>query len=76
MCNYTMKHTLPLLFENEIHYRRRLSKKIEVYRKIRNSRMIDTAMKYSNPMLIESRLKYLALLLKYRCYVLLAFVTN
>lgn len=76
MCKYTMIHTLPLLFENELHYKRKLPDKVKVYRKMRNSQMIAEAMKHSNPKLIKSRLKYLAILLKYRCYVLLAITTN
>lgn len=76
MCIYTMTHTLPLLFENELHYRRKLSDKVEIYRKMRNSRMVDDSMKSCSPRLIQSRLKYLALLLKYRCYILLALITN
>jgi len=76
MNEYTMIHTLPLLFGNELHYKRKFSEKVEMYRKFRNSRMIAEAMKYSNPWLIKSNLKYLAILLKYRCCVLLALITN
>ena len=76
MYNYTMTHTLPLLFSNEINYKRKLSEKVLIYKKMRNSKMIIDAIKNVNPLCINSKLKYLALLLKYRCYFLLTLVTN
>lgn len=73
---YTMKHSLPLLLSNELSNKDTLLNKIKLYKNIRNSEMINTTYKSCSVNLINSKIKYLAILLKYRMYILLALISK
>lgn len=73
---YTMKHTVPMLISNELNHCLNFSQKIKIYKQIRNSEMVKHAYKSCSVNSINSKLKYLAILLKYRMYILLALISK
>jgi hypothetical protein len=75
IADYTMTHSLIMLFSNELHYKRKLREKIDVYRRMRNSKMICDMFEVIPIPKITSRVDFLTLLLKFRCYFLLAVLT-
>ena len=74
--NYTMYHILPMLISNELAHKCRVSEKVKAYKRIRHSEMIKEAFTNSSVKLINSKIKYLALMLKYRMYILLALLSK
>lgn len=74
--SYTMKHTIPMLLSNEMAHKCKLSEKIKIYKKMRHSKMIKSAFANSSVKLINSKLKYMALLLKFRMYIILALLSR
>ena len=65
---YTMTHTIPLIFSNEIHSGKFFRTQRAIFKKMRNSEMVCEAYKSCSPELIQSKLKYMAYLLKYKQY--------
>ena len=76
MDRYTMEHTIPMLISNELTHKEKLFRKIKTYKKIRNSEMVKRAFSTVSIKIIESKLKYLALLLKWRMYIILALLSR
>ena len=71
-----MEHTIPMLISNELTHKEKLFRKIKTYKKIRNSEMVKRAFSTVSIKIIESKLKYLALLLKWRMYIILALLSR
>ena len=59
---YTMTHTIPLIFSNELHSGKSFGTQRAIFKKMRNSEMIIEAYRNCSPKLIQSRLKYMAIL--------------
>ena len=70
--SYTMEHTIPMILSNEIKSGKSIRNQMHEFKNMRNSEMIKEAYKDASPIVIRSKLRYLALLLKYRQYLLLS----
>ena len=73
---YTMTHTLPMLISNEMSHKANILEKMKAFREMRNSIMIKDAFNGCPVKAIKSKLRYMALLLKWRMYLLLAVLTS